>query len=252
MRDFTSWWRFFIMCILLLCLAGGRASSQVFPGSQRADCSSGIPGRFWDVRLHSLQQTGKSGGFYSARRSWLVCRVEIFGALAAHLSVSNYEFFSHFFQSEWCHTLPRSPCPTSRCPPSKMPTSLSASRSTSNPIMLMVRNLSGLFYMSLLVDSRSCCVYSIIFSCLISLRLLSLSLPPSLPRLLLTPSRWEGLILYAGESQSLRTTGTQVWCWLLWLHQTFAYCIQLRAVKEMVHGLCFLTGFFSSWSPTHF
>lgn len=67
---------------------------------------------------------------------------------------------------------------------------------------------------------------------------------PSLAHLLLTPSRWEGLILYAGESQSLRTTGTQVWCWLLWLHRTCAYCIQLRAVKETVHGLCFLTGFF--------
>lgn len=69
---------FFIMCILLLCLVGGRASSQVFPGSQRADRSSGVPGRFRDVRLHRLQQTGESGSFYSARRSRLVCGVEIF------------------------------------------------------------------------------------------------------------------------------------------------------------------------------
>lgn len=43
--------------------------------------------------------------------------------------------------------------------------------------------------------------------CLILSRLSSL---PSLPHLLLAPSWWEGLILYAGESPSLRATGTQV------------------------------------------
>lgn len=49
-----------------------------------------------------------------------------------------------------------------------------------------------------------------ISSCVISLRLLS---PPSLPHLFLSPTWWEGLILYAGESQCLRTTGAQGWCW---------------------------------------
>lgn len=172
---------FFILYILLLCLVGGRASSQVFPGSQRADCSSGVPGRFWDVRLHSLQQTGKSGSFYSARRSWLVCGVEVFWALAAHLSVSNCEFF-HIFSERVMPYFAQEPLSYLT-----LPTIKNAYKSFSIKINFRPDNVDGeeaqWIIMSLLVESRSCCVYNIclIFSCLISLRLLSLSLPPPPP-----------------------------------------------------------------------
>ena len=140
------------------------------------------------------------------------------------LQVSNYEIIC-LLQREWCHTLPRSRCPTSPCPPSKMPTKLSALRSTSDRIMLMVRKYN--LKLAWLLNDVVCCLHlhslltlnafctmlcSMFVIFFFMYNLTASSVPPLSPSPLpLSPAWWEGLILYAGESQRLRTTGTQEW-----------------------------------------